>query len=190
MKNVLLHCRSGKLGSFLAIFLADLWFWVIPSVSSTWMHDWFAVVSVLAAWGRMILVFYQEIYISQVAYSIQLLPDCKYSSFPCAPQQTWLTVSAVFWDRLTCFIFPHVVSFLHCLFGAHRATELELDEKISFWKGKKLLPVQFCSFKEGGDCICGVTCLLSKLQGIPGARAMEFSMHFLYMNAEYSHRNP
>lgn len=72
-----------------------------------------------------------------------------------------------------------MVSFLHCLFEAHRATELESDEKSSFWKGKKLLPVQFCSFREGGGCIYGLTCLPLKLPGIPAAWAMAFSMHFL-----------
>lgn len=153
------------------------------------MHDWSAVVSMLAAWGRMILIFYQEFYISQVAYSSSILTaSTVLPRVP--PHQTWLTVSAVFWNKLTCFIFSHVVSFLLCVFGAHWATALDSDEKISFWKGKKLLPEQLCSFKEGGDCICVVTCLTFNLQGIPAAWTMAFFVHFVSMNSEYSHNIP
>lgn len=178
-----------NLALILARFLTEFWFWVIPSVSSTWMHDWSAVMSLLAAWGRMTLIFYEEICISQVTYSSSILTaSIILPRVP--PHRTWLTVRALFWSRLTCFICPHVVSFLRCLFGARGSAELESDEKSSFWKGKKLLPVQFCSFKEEGDCVCGVTCHPFKLQGIPVAWVLALPVHFLPMNAEYSHSIP
>lgn len=190
MKNILLHCRSGKLGSlFLVRFLTDLWYWVIPLVSSTWMLEWSAVVSVLAAWGRMILIFYQEIYVSQVAYSSSILTaSIVLPHVP--PHQTWQTVSAVFWNRLTCFICSHVVSFLLCLFGAHRATVLELDEKSSSGRGRNYCLCSSARLKREEILFVELPVSCSSCKGYQQPEPWHFPCIFLSMDAEYSHSIP
>lgn len=116
-------------------FFTEFWCWMIPLVTGTWMHNCSAVVGVLAAWDRMILIFYKETYISKVTHSSSILSvSIVLPHVP--PHQTWLTISALLWSRLTRFICLHVVWFLHCPFGTHRSTELESDEKSSSWKGK------------------------------------------------------
>lgn len=49
-------------------FFTELWSWVIPLITSIWMHDCSTIVGVLAGWDRIILIFYKLTFICQVTY--------------------------------------------------------------------------------------------------------------------------
>lgn len=191
MKSVLLHCKSVKLWGFFARFVqsdffTELWSWVMPLVTSTWMHDCSTIVGVLAGWDRMILIFYKKtfylpgnIFILTVRRVLPHVPPHQTTNY-----KRYALKQVNPFQLSTCGI---ISALSHWGPLINRAG---IGWKEFFLNGKKLLHVQFCAFKVKLDYICGVTHHPFELQGVPVGWAVAFSMCSVSVNAEYSHGIP
>lgn len=166
-----------------ALTLSDL-------VTGIWMHDCSAVVGVLAAWDRADDFDFLQRNLYFPGNAFKLHPDCKYSSPPCAPSPNSTNYKCSTLKQVNLFHLSTcgIISALS-LWGP-LINRAGIGWKEFFLEGKKLLHVQFCTFKEKGDGDCGAPHHPLELQGLPVAWAVTSSMHFLSMNAEYSHDIP
>lgn len=189
MKNILLRCTSGKFGSYFGQIF-DRVLILSDSFSLQHLNAWLVCSHEFAGCLRQddFDFLRRNLYFSGNIFKLH--PDCKHYSSPCAPSPNLTDCECSVLKQVNLFHLPTCGIISALSFWGRGSAELESDEKSSFWKGKKLLPVQFCSFKEEGDCVCGVTCHPFKLQGIPVAWVLALPVHFLPMNAEYSHSIP
>lgn len=150
-----------------------------------WMNDCSAVVVVLGALGRIIWVFYNEIYFSWVTRSRFILTVSRVLPHV-PPHQIWLNVSVLLWSRFTHFIYPYVVLISVLSLCGPPINRAGTGWKEFFLEGKKLLHVQFCMFKGKWDGVCGVTCHTFGLQVAWPVSFSAFFFHEYWVFSQHS----